>query len=263
MNVVDTLAHVLLVSGPAWVLWLLLALSVLVFVVAVERWFVFRRRSGNAEHLAIAVEAHMRSEQRDEKIRWPECHHSLAARVAEAGLAYAVEGESAASKAMQSRTALEREQLEKRLIVMGTIGNNAPFIGLLGTVIGVVQAFAQLGTTGAAPQEQSAAVMAGISEALVATAVGLLVAIPAVILFNYFHRRLAAMLSASEVVSGVLLANVGQYESPPPEEGDTVVVEDAELEGSSGETGAAERAEGDSLARVGKGSKALSLAEVA
>lgn len=262
MNVVDTLAQVLLVSGAAWVLWLLLALSALVFAVAVERWFVFRKRSGNAERLAMAVEAHMRSEQRHEQIRWPECPHSLAARVAEAGLAYAEGGESAASKAMQSRTALEREQLEKRLIVMGTIGNNAPFIGLLGTVIGVVQAFAQLGSTAAAPQEQSAAVMAGISEALVATAVGLLVAIPAVILFNYFHRRLSAMLSASEVVGGVLLANLGQYETPTPGAGELLEPSGPKTEG--GAVAVSEHpGESSSEGQGGKRQKVLGLAEVA
>src|SRR4029078_2163661 len=86
--------------------------------------------------------------------------------------------------------AQERPRYERGLSVLGTLGNNAPFVGLFGTVLGVIRAFHDLGTSavkGAAVQQT---VMTGISEALVATAAGLAVAIPAVVAFNGFTRSL-------------------------------------------------------------------------
>ena len=86
-------------------------------------------------------------------------------------------------------------QLGKGLNFLGTLGANAPFIGLFGTVLGIIHAFKDLALTegGGGP-----AVMAGIAEALVATAVGLLVAIPAVVMYNYFHGRLHVVLERSQ-----------------------------------------------------------------
>jgi biopolymer transport protein ExbB len=86
-------------------------------------------------------------------------------------------------------------QLEKRLGILATFGNNAPFIGLFGTVLGVINAFHSLG------DENSlgvATIMGGISEALVATATGLFVAIPSVMAYNYFVRRIKMILLEQE-----------------------------------------------------------------
>src|SRR5690606_27978756 len=101
-------------------------------------------------------------------------------------------------------TALERDGLERRLGFLGTLGNNAPFIGLFGTVIGVIQAFDAL-EQGAA-QAASSGVMAAIAEALVATAVGIAVALPAVAAYNYLQQRVASILSGVEVLSNLVLA---------------------------------------------------------
>ena len=116
---------------------------------------------------------------------------------------------------MVGAKALQRQKLERRLAYLGTLGNNAPFVGLFGTVIGVVQAFEALGrqdaalqateaVSGMAPQE----VMAAIAEALVATAVGLFVAIPAVAAYNIFQRRLRSILSNTDALGSVLLAHL-------------------------------------------------------
>ncbi len=85
--------------------------------------------------------------------------------------------------------------LEKRLGILATFGNNAPFIGLFGTILGVMNAFSTLGD---AANISTKLVMVGISEALVATAMGLLVAIPSVAAYNYFIRRLRKILLLSE-----------------------------------------------------------------
>jgi biopolymer transport protein ExbB len=88
-----------------------------------------------------------------------------------------------------------RLKLEKRLGVLATFGNNAPFIGLFGTVLGVINAFH---TLGADASFGVGAVMGGISEALVATATGLFVAIPSVMAYNYFVRRIKTVLLKRE-----------------------------------------------------------------
>jgi biopolymer transport protein ExbB/TolQ len=97
---------------------------------------------------------------------------------------------------------------------LGTIGNNAPFIGLLGTVIGVVGAFDALGKPAADAAEAAASalaperVMSTIAEALVATAVGLVVAIPAVAIFNYFQGRVTRVVADAETLGHVLLSHL-------------------------------------------------------
>lgn len=85
--------------------------------------------------------------------------------------------------------------LEERLGILATMGNNAPFIGLFGTVLGVIQAFHSLGRSGAM---DVSSVMVGISEALVATAAGLFVAIPCVIVYNYYLRVTRVLLAQNE-----------------------------------------------------------------
>lgn len=208
MNAVELFKDLMLRYGAEWVLWFLVALSGVVVVVGLERWFYFFRRSGDTRALATALEGHLRSGVRGGAPAWPRGGKALAARVVDAGLPLLDDGPAAVTEAMKSRAALERELLERRLTILGTIGNNAPFVGLLGTVIGVVHAFDELGRAAAAGQQQSATVMSGIAEALVATAVGLMVAIPAVAVYNYFHRRLASLESSSDVLTHLVLAHV-------------------------------------------------------
>jgi biopolymer transport protein TolQ len=84
---------------------------------------------------------------------------------------------------------VERPELEKRLNFLATVGSNAPFIGLLGTVFGIMDAFRSL-----AEQSEIQTVLFGISQALIATATGLLVAIPAVIFYNFFQKRVKRIM---------------------------------------------------------------------
>src|SRR4029077_16351127 len=138
---------------------------------------------------------------------------SAEAAVVIAGLVEADRGVEAAQEAMEGASALQRIKLEKRLAFLGTLGNNAPFLGLLGTVIGIVAAFDELskvkmavstGSTQLAPE----AVMGRISEALVATAIGILIAIPAVAAFNTFQRIVRGTVANTEALGHVLLAHL-------------------------------------------------------
>jgi biopolymer transport protein ExbB len=211
MNAVESVKQVLLASGAGWVLWFLGALSMGSLALAVERWLYLRRRSGDLETLARALDRDLDAGDIAGARLTLEASASVAARVADAGLRLADRGAGAAERAMQSATALERGRLERGLAALATVGNNAPFIGLFGTVVGVIHAFEELGrgahgATAAAAQVASQAVMVAIAEALVATAVGILVALPAVATYNYLQRRVASLLSGTEVLTNLVLA---------------------------------------------------------
>ena len=129
----------------------------------------------------------------------------MEARVLLAGLREISRGRAAVQDIMEGERLRVALYLGKRLSFLGTLGANAPFIGLFGTVLGIIHAFKDLALTegGGGP-----AVMAGIGEALVATAIGLLVAIPAVMMFNFFHRRLHVIEERSRFLSQLLLAHL-------------------------------------------------------
>ena len=126
-------------------------------------------------------------------------------RVLLVGLREIPRGKAAVQDLMEGERLRVALYLGKRLSFLGTLGANAPFIGLLGTVLGIIHAFKDLALTegGGGP-----AVMAGIAEALVATAVGLLVAIPAVVMYNFFHRRLHVVQERSRFLEQLLLAHL-------------------------------------------------------
>ena len=212
MNTVETVKDLLLHFGASWVLWLLFALSVGSLGIVVERWLFFRTKDADVRALAAELDAHLSNGSTAAALEALRPLRSVGAAVARAGLRLAPRGAASAEKGMQSATSAERKALEERLAYLGTLGNNAPFVGLLGTVIGVILAFEQLGQatgtagTGGASQVASAAVMSAIAEALVATAVGIGVALPAVAAYNYLQRRIATLLDDAETLSTLVLA---------------------------------------------------------
>ncbi len=216
MNLVDWLQRLMTTFGAEWVMWLMLGLSVISVAIMLERaWFYWSLRDDVAV-LATELRALLRKNDLEGAKKRMERSPSAEAAVVVAGLEEADRGARAADEAMRGAAALQRLKLERRLAFLGTLGNNAPFIGLFGTVIGVVMAFEALGdekvVQGAAeaaanlgaPQQ----VMAAIAEALVATAVGLAVAIPAVAMYNVFQRQARAILANTEALSRVLLAHL-------------------------------------------------------
>jgi biopolymer transport protein ExbB len=220
MNLVEWLQHLMTNFGAAWVMWLMIGLSVASVTIMLERgWFYYSIRD-DIPSLAQTLRDRLRDDDLDAAIGLLEKSPSAEAAVVVAGLREAERGATAADKAMRGAAALQKMKLERRLAFLGTLGNNAPFIGLFGTVIGVVQAFEQLGKQGmsnaaqaasaAAPQE----VMAAIAEALVATAVGLAVAIPAVAAYNFYQRHTRSVLGNTDALSNVLLSYLSA-ETPP------------------------------------------------
>jgi len=113
---------------------------------------------------------------------------------------------AALDRALLRAAAVEVNKLEGRLQFLATTASITPYIGLFGTVLGIIHAFADLAQQGAG--QASKTVMAGISEALVSTAIGLVVALPAVVAFNWFQRAIKTRAAAAESLSGLLLAHL-------------------------------------------------------
>jgi biopolymer transport protein ExbB/TolQ len=142
--------------------------------------------------------------QWDHLREWASKGETLHAGTARTILYSSSEDSSQIDRAVRSYLTLERSRLEQGLTILATLGSNAPFIGLFGTVLGIIQAFAALG----AHQNNASDIMVGISEALIATAIGLFVAIPAVIAFNVFTRKLKVLLVRSEALKDLYLSKI-------------------------------------------------------
>lgn len=214
---IERLKSAMVGAGAEWVLWLMLVLSVISLAIMLERAWLFYTLRDDVEALMRDLSKLLRSgDLKGAKTRLEQSASSEAAVVV-AGLAEADLGYASAEEAMAGAQALQKLKLERRLAFLGTLGNNAPFIGLLGTVIGIVGAFDELGKASQAPAQGAAAsasalapqaVMTSIAEALVATAVGLVVAIPAVAAYNIFMRQVKETSANTDALGHVLLAHL-------------------------------------------------------
>jgi len=201
----------LALGGGTWVLWLLVVLSIMSVGIMVERGMAFYRRRFGAEEFIQEVAPLFRTADWRGAMGKCEASEAFEPQILLAGLRLAEGGTEAAAEAMEAERIRVNLQLEKGLSFLGTLGANAPFIGLFGTVLGIIHAFKDLALTegGGGP-----AVMAGIAEALVATAVGLLVAIPAVVMYNFYHRRLHVVQERSQRLGRLLLASLSSPAAP-------------------------------------------------
>jgi len=214
--------------GTLWVLVLMLLLSVISLAIMLERLWLYWTLRDDSAALMKDLGRLLRQGDLAGARRRLEASPSAEAAVVVAGIVEADMGADAAEEAMAGAAALQRIKLEKRLAFLGTLGNNAPFIGLLGTVIGIVGAFDELAKAnvagaaqGAASQVAPQAVMANIAEALVATAVGLIVAIPAVAAYNTFQRLVKATQANTDALAHLLLAHL-RAEGDPARAADAV-----------------------------------------
>lgn len=196
------LLDLMLRAGSRWVLWLLLALSFGAIAIIFERvWFFLQERPPRAI-IALALRT-LTTKGPAEALAKLKGVRSMEAAVARVCLTHAADGPAAVEEHKAAILEEERMRHEKRLAFLGTLGNNAPFIGLFGTVLGIVRAFHDLA---GATMQGTQAVMSGIAEALVATGVGLLVALPAVATYNTFIRRVETAVAGSEATAHTILA---------------------------------------------------------
>jgi biopolymer transport protein ExbB len=214
MNIVERFMGLALL-GAEWVMWILIALSVVSIAIMVERAIFFFGQRPDVGALIEALRVRLAATDFEGARKLLEGAKGVAPAVGRAALAEAERGAAAVDEAAASAMVRQRLGLERNLVFLGTVGNNAPFVGLFGTVIGIIQAFHELSFN---TQGGAAAVMSGISEALVATAVGLLVAIPAVVAFNVFKRRISTLLGDADALIHAVLSGL-QRERPGPEKG--------------------------------------------
>ncbi len=191
-------------AGGEWVLWVLIGLSFLSFGAIVDRWWFYRSRKVDMAELSRAVLAHLEKGDHQAALDVLAASRSVEAAIVRQCLEWLDHGSESMREVLSAALADARQELEKGGTLLGTIGNNAPFIGLLGTVLGVVEAFRHLeGGPGGGNMGQ---VMTSIAEALIATAVGIGVAIPAVIAFNYFGARAAEVEERAQALMNRVLA---------------------------------------------------------
>lgn len=213
VSLIDRFASAFEVLGAAWVLWLLVILSVLSIAIMLERLIFFGTHSlGDVRDIARQLERG----DLEGAVKAVGTRRGLEAEVVREGVLNAPQGAEAVEEVVMRVVQSERLGYERFLSYLSTLGNNAPFLGLFGTVLGVIAAFAELsrGAQNGNVTTGSGHVMAGISEALVATAVGLLVALPAVAVNNFFARWLKTITARGEVLGHALAAHL---KAIPPE----------------------------------------------
>jgi biopolymer transport protein ExbB/TolQ len=189
--------------GGEWVLYILLGLSIWSIAVIWDRFFLFRKKAKESELLQEKAPELLLKGQIKEAQKLVENLTSPAASILKIGIANLSAGPESLEQILGSQRIHEKLMLEKNLLVLGTLGSNAPFIGLFGTVLGIIKAFNDLALAGTSGPT---VVMRGVSEALVATAVGLLIAIPCVATYNYFQNWIKRELSNSDRLSALLMA---------------------------------------------------------
>ncbi len=192
----------LLNIGEEWVIYLLLVTSVICVGLVIERVIFITRFKGQSGKLKKALTSYLSTCDIEGAKAYFSTKRSIPATIVMTALDSIDRSPEAPGEMIDGEALEQRSRLERGLNFLGTVGSNAPFVGLFGTVLGIIQAFHDLAhaqTTG--PQ----VVMAGISSALVATAVGLMVAIPALIAFNHFKGQVRDVMRASQVLCKPLI----------------------------------------------------------
>ena len=200
-NIVDEFMESNLLQAE-WVLYFLIvifAMCILVMLVKAA-WFVINGLRAKA--LGERVNVLLADGDMDAFGRDVEEMDGAEAWVIRHGLRYRANGADVVEKQLDVALVSRKTRMERGIVFLGTVGANAPFVGLFGTVLGVIKAFRDLSIDSEAGAQ---AVMSGISEALVATAVGLMVAIPAVVAYNYLSRQVKAVMSRSDSLNEQVL----------------------------------------------------------
>ena len=195
------------VLRESFTLVILLCCSLLSFTVAFERWWYFRKaRHKKVDDFLAHISGLLKEGKADKAVEYTAKIDSPVARLFNYALRHREMPLCEIEELLATKRQEEKLSLEKFLGILGTLGNIAPFIGLFGTVVGIIKAFRDLALSGVGGPT---VVARGIAEALVATAAGLAVAIPAVIIFNYFTRRVKVIMSELEIFSSRLIIIMG------------------------------------------------------
>jgi len=186
--IVEKLLKVALL-GASWVMYLMIFLSVISIGQMVERWLFYFKHNQNADDLEEQLMQRLEADDKEgaEALLDGMKSRSFEAETIRPALKYLDAGADAFTDCVDAEFVKVRQDCERGMNLLATLGNNAPFIGLMGTVIGVIISFQKLGQSQGANSMSS--VMGGIAEALVSTGVGLFLALPAVVAYNILSKK--------------------------------------------------------------------------
>ena len=188
-----------------WVLWLLIGLSILSIAVIVERFFFYQKHAVDFDALRRELNRALGAGDFEAAAKLLGHYDALESNVVLAGVQSYAQGPESVEDLMAGALGEERARFETRLQMLATLASNAPYIGLFGTVLGIVRSFKDMSSN---MQDASSGVMAGIAESLLATAAGLLVAIPAVMAYTYFKGVVKKRVTSAETLSLTVLAHL-------------------------------------------------------
>lgn len=191
--------------GAGWIMWLLVLLSIVVLAIVLERLYYLLSARDDVAQLQQDLRKHLLAKDVDAARKRLAASKSFEAQIIHSAMEVLESGPDAVEERLNSESTIVRQRMERNLAFIGTVGNNAPFVGLLGTVIGIIRAFREMEMSGG---RVSQALMSEIGEALVATAIGLLVALPAVAFFNFFNRSIKTRLQLASAMGNDLLGFV-------------------------------------------------------
>ncbi|HEV3152198.1 MAG TPA: MotA/TolQ/ExbB proton channel family protein [Candidatus Baltobacteraceae bacterium] len=172
-----------------WDMWLLLGLSIVGLAVVIERLVFFASQHGDTKGLLRQIGQKISSDDIDGAIKICRSQRGMLPRILEFGLQRGEKNRADITDALSIALMEHLNALERNLGIVGTIAVIAPFVGLFGTVLGIIRAFQDIALKG---NSTPAVVAAGVSEALITTASGLIIAVIAVVFFNYFKTRIKA-----------------------------------------------------------------------
>jgi biopolymer transport protein ExbB len=216
-------------TGASPIFMVLVGCSIVTLAIALERAWYFWKRSGNPDDMLEKCLQKIRSGHVKEAM-WvcDSAPHPVGKVASEVFRTGRRKGESFEEK-LQIALSQQKLLLERNLSMLGTLAAIAPLIGLLGTVWGIMRAFHDMAATGSAAPT---VVAAGVAEALITTAAGLVIAVPALVLYNHFANRLNVMLTVAENHSRTIRSALMDDEMPGSSDSNT---------GSAGEKGKGEK----------------------
>ena len=186
------------------ILYLMGVMSVLSVAIMIERYFALKKVGASSNVMSKGFRSAIEGQSLGQLVKFSEDEASIEGRALGHGLAFVKNhGPNGLDELFNSYKTIERPALERNLNLLGTIASNAPYVGLLGTVMGIMKAFNDLAN---APGQGNEVVMAGIAHALVSTALGLAVAIPAVVAFNIFQKKVSSVLNNVDAARDLCLA---------------------------------------------------------
>ncbi len=204
-----------LMHQGGWDMWLLLLISVVGLAVVIERLVFFATQHGDTKGLLRVIGGKIAADDVDGAIKVCRSQRGMLPRILEFGLQRGEKNRADITDALSIALMEHLNSLERNLGIIGTIAVIAPFVGLFGTVLGIIRAFSDIALKG---NSTPAVVAAGVSEALVTTATGLIIAVIAVVFFNYFKTRIKSynqemIVAANQMAEMLHFHNTG---SPIP-----------------------------------------------